>query len=517
MICRAGQCAAFLPTLTGWRRNLAAFCLGVLAMFTLAPFYVFPLLIPAFSGLYILVDSAPTRRRMFWDGWFWGWGYYMTGLYWFCVALLTDEAFEWLIPFALFGLTGVIAIYTGVACWLMAFAKKYMHGESRLLIFALIFTLVETARGILFTGFPWNLPGYSFGFSEATLQLASVLGPYGLTGCAVLFGLSPLFARYYKPAAAAIWISLAAAAIWGACRIPATPMPTVPDIRLRLVQANISQPHKWNPKLQMQGLQQHIDLMHSPGLENITHIIWPETAVPYVFQENSALSRLLGSAIPEGKILLTGTLRAEGKDFASAKIWNSLMAIDHSGNIIGAYDKAHLVPFGEFQPIRPYVPKDWMTPVGQKDFSWGTASQVLEWPGTPPLLPLICYEAIFPEMAQAESGNGRPAWLLNVTNDAWFGMSTGPRQHFQMSRMRAVEQGVPLVRVANTGISAVIDPYGRITAYLPLGTQGILDADLPQSLGSETIYALYHRILLPSLGFILFILALIRRKPPVSS
>lgn len=512
MTCRASLCAQKLAALTGWRRNAAAFFLGALATLTLSPFYIFLLLIPAYGGLFILVDSATSRRRHFWDGWFWGWGYFMTGLYWFCVALMTDEAFEWLIPFALFGLTGIIAIYPGLACLLMAWLKKTFHGPARLIIFTLIFTGVETARGILFTGFPWNLPGYAFGFSEPGLQLASLLGPYGLTAAAILFGISPLFARGAKPLAATIWLMLGLSLLWGEARIPDAPMPTVPGIKLRLVQANIAQPHKWDPRLQMQGMQKHITLMHSPGLENITHIIWPETAVPYVFQENSDLSRLLGGAIPEGKLLFTGTLRVDGEDYATANIYNSLMAINHEGRIVGNYDKAHLVPFGEFQPIRPYVPKEWMTPVGDKDFAWGTASQVLNWPATPPLLPLICYEAIFPEMAQAAKGEGRPAWLLNVTNDAWFGLSTGPRQHFEMARMRAVEQGVPLVRVANTGISAVIDPYGRPTALLPLGTQGILDANLPQALESATIYTKYHKLSLPALALCMLGMAFFLNK-----
>jgi len=510
MMCRASHYAEKLRNMRGWRRNLAAFGLGILAMFTLAPFYIFPLLIPAFSGLYILIDNAPTKRRMFWDGWFWGWGYYMSGLYWFCVALLTDDAFAWLIPFALFGLTGVIAIYSGIACWCMFFIKKHISGAGRITAFVLVYTATEIARGHLFTGFPWNLLGYSFGFSDASLQLASIFGPYGLTMCALLIGLSPLFIQYNKAITATIWLLLAAGITWGSLRLPNEAMPTVTGTKLRLIQANISQPHKWDPKRQLNGLQLHIALMLSPGIEDVTHIIWPETAVPYVIQPHSPLSQTLGSAIPEGKILITGGLRAEGEDHKTMKIWNSLMAINHLGEIIGVYDKAHLVPFGEFQPIRPYVPKSWMTPVGEKDFAWGTASQVLNWGNLPPLLPLICYEVIFPEMAQSPSA--RPAWLLNVTNDAWFGTSTGPHQHFEMARMRAVEQGVPLVRVANTGISAVIDPYGRITASLALGTQGVLDTQLPQALEQPTIYTLWQYMLLSALALALLAFSILHRK-----
>ncbi len=516
------QFTARLRNARGWRRNLAAYLCGATATLTLSPFFAFPLIIPAFAGLYILLENAPTKRRMFWDGWFWGWGYYMCGLYWFCIALLTDaEAFAWLIPFALFGLTGVIAMYSGLACLIFHHAQKRLSGQGALFAFALIWTLVELARGHLFTGFPWNLPGYSFGFSEPSLQLASVFGPYGLTFCVVLLGISPCFARFGKSGkttTAGIWLLFAAGLAWGSLRIPATAQPTFPGISLRLIQANISQPHKWDPQLQLQGMREHIRLMQQEGIEKITHIIWPETAVPYVLQENSELARALGNALPPGKILLTGSLRSDGTDFKTMNLWNSLMAIDHEGKLIGSYDKAHLVPFGEFQPFRPYLPKEWMTPVGEKDFAWGTASQVLNWAGLPPMLPLICYEAIFPEMAQGQINEkgARPAWLLNVTNDAWFGLSTGPHQHFEMSRMRAVEQGVALVRVANTGISAVVDPYGRITATLPLGSQGILDAPLPTPLDTPTLYSAWHSLLLPLLTLgLIFVLFFMRKPQPV--
>ncbi len=237
---------------------------------------------------------------------------------------------------------------------------------------------------------------------------------------------------------------------------------------LRLVQANISQPHKWDPRLQLQGLRQYVHLMQSPGLENVTHIIWPETAVPYAIEAGSPLARDLGGSIPAGKFLITGALRLDGKE-DDFKIWNSLVALDHNGGIVGSYDKYRLVPFGEFLPLRSILPKAWLTPVGDKDFSRGPGAQTLELPGFPAISPLICYEGIFPGAVIDESH--RPQLLLNVTNDAWFGMSTGPHQHFEMSRMRAVEQAIPLVRVANTGISAIVDSYGRVAA-LPLRHAG---------------------------------------------
>ncbi|MBY0406494.1 MAG: apolipoprotein N-acyltransferase, partial [Rickettsiales bacterium] len=361
------------------------------------------------------------------------------------------------------------------------------------------------------SGFPWNLPGYAFGFSLASLQLASVLGIYGLSFFAALLGVSPAFLTVHrgKLLCAGVWALFFMGILWGALRVPDAPQPSQPGVQLRLVQANIAQPEKWNPDHQRLGMEEHMRLTLSEGVENVTHIIWPETAVPYVLQADSPLARMLGETLPPGKMLLAGSLRSDSTDFASMQLWNSLSLLDNEGHIQGVYDKAHLVPFGEFQPLRPYVPKEWMTPVGEKDFSWGTASQVLNWPGLPPLLPLICYEAIFPELAQGE--DERPAWLLNITNDAWFGTSTGPHQHFHMARMRAVEQGVPLVRVANTGISAIIDPYGRITAKLPLGTQGVIDGAIPQPTETKTFYSIFHLWVVPALLFLALLAGIFTR------
>jgi len=499
----------------GWKRNVAAFVCGVLATLTLAPFFLFPLIIPAFTGLLLLLGGAPSHKRAFWDGWWWGWGFYITGLYWFCVALLTDpEKFAWLIPFALFGVTAVIAIYCGIACWITS--RLRLAGLTRIFVFSVVWTCVEVARGHLFTGFPWNLAGYSFGFSDVTLQMAALIGAYGLTWFAVLLGGS--FAALGQKRGAAfiliIWGLFAVGAGWGAWRLSeADKIPEseryVPGVMLRLVQANISQFHKWDPKLQMQGLQEFVRLTKSPGLEKVTHIIWPETAVPYTIKAGSPLLRMLGASIPEGKILITGALRDEGEG-DRWRVWNSLMALNHDGSIVGVYDKTRLVPFGEFLPFRSLLPKSWLTPVGDTDFSRGAVPHTLEWPGLPPIYPLICYEAIFPELGIA-SGE-RPQLLLNVTNDAWFGTSTGPYQHFHMARMRAVEEGIPLVRVANTGISAVVDGFGRIISVLSLDKQGIIDVRLPKARQAYTTYNIFNNIFIQLLLFITVLLILRQQR-----
>lgn len=485
-----------LGQLNGWRRCLAAFLCGMAGTLALAPLFLFPLLLPAFTGLFSLLQGATSRRQMFWDGWWWGWGYYMSGLYWFCVALMTDaDKFAWLIPFALFGLTGVIAIYAGLACWFMGWV--YVAGLRRILLFAVLWTVMEYIRGHILSGFPWNLTGYALGFSLWSLQLAALLGAYGLTLLAVLLGLSPAMlaaGRRGLHSAAGLWVLLAVGMGWGAWRVSAYETQYVPEVMLRLVQANIAQPHKWDPNRQLEGMKEHARLMLSAGAENITHFVWPETAVPYVLEGDSPLAKLLGEALPPKAVLITGALRSKGTE-QEWDIWNSLMAVDARGKLLGSYDKQRLVPFGEFQPLRPYVPKDWMTPVGEKDFSWGQGDPVQSWTGLPPFRALICYEAIFPELAAAPGAH----WLLNVTNDAWFGISSGPYQHFHMARMRAVEQGLPLVRAANTGISAIIDPMGRILGQLPLGTQGVLDLRLPKSLEHPTLYAAIAGVELPLL------------------
>lgn len=501
--------ALSIGRLYGWRRNALAFAAGICATLTLAPFFVLPLLIPAFTVLYWLISGAASHKRAFWDGWWWGWGYYMTGLYWFCIALLTDaEKFAWLIPFALFGLTAVIAIYCGAACWIVS--RLRYRGIPALLVFTIVWTLVEYARGHLFTGFPWNLAGYAFAVSDAMLQPASLVGIYGLTWLAVLLGTSLAALGLDGISRRKAWLFIgivyalaAGAAGWGASRIAQATVEYVPDVKLRLVQANIAQHHKWDPALQMQGLEEHIRLMQEPGIEGVTHIIWPETAIPYALKEGAPLARMIGEKVPVEKILIAGALRMEGEPGAGAQgweIWNSIMAINHDGVIVGIYDKTKLVPFGEFLPFRNFVPPAWLTPVGTKDFSSGKGPVTLDWPGLPPISPLVCYEGIFPSLAA--SNERRPAMLLNLTNDAWFGVSSGPHQHFHMSRARAVEQGVPLVRVANTGITAVTDALGRVIAYLPLNTKQFIDVSLPMA-GPATVYGQYG----DSIVWVLMVLA----------
>jgi apolipoprotein N-acyltransferase len=349
----------------------------------------------------------------------------------------------------------------------------------------------------LLTGFPWNLAGYGWAFSDWASQSVAWIGIYGLTALTVLAAALPSVlvggSRGDRRALAAVWLIFAAMVCAGGWRLHGAEAGDVPGVRLRIVQANISQHHKWDPALQMQGMERYMALSVQLGLKDITYVIWPETAVPYVLSENSTLGSILAQAVPPGGVLLTGTMRAEGQD-ETFRIWNSLVALNDKGAWLAWYDKHKLVPFGEFVPLRSVLPVEKITH-GNVDFSAGPGPRTLTAGSAPPFSPLICYEAIFPEAA-ADAGQ-RPGWLLNVTNDAWFGISSGPYQHLAMARFRAIEQGVPLVRAANTGISVVTDAYGRVLAELPLGTQGVLDHALPRALGESTLGSAIDKYFLP--------------------
>jgi apolipoprotein N-acyltransferase len=273
----------------------------------------------------------------------------------------------------------------------------------------------------------------------------------------------------------------------GALRLAGAAPPPGPGPVLRLVQANIDQHHKWQPELRMQWFRRHLELSAQVA-DGVRAVIWPESATPYALDQEPEARRLIGQVVPPGGLLLTG---GERFDLASEppRAWNSLFALDPSGAIVARYDKRELVPFGEFLPLRGVLGRIGLKKVtgGTIDFQPGPGRQTLTLPGLPPFSPLICYEAIFPG-AVVDPG-ARPAWLLNITNDAWFGRSSGPYQHLAMARLRAVEEGLPLVRSANTGISAVVDPLGRITARLDLGTTGVLDAALPAPLAAPPPFA----------------------------
>lgn len=496
-----------LEALQGWKRRGALYLLGACATLTLPPFFLLPLAIPAYGGLAWLIWRAPSRKIAFTTGWWWGFGFFTSGLYWMCIALLTDPVkFAWLIPFTLLGLHGALALFSALAALILYLLWPKREGTPGLL-FALCFTsvwsLIEFARGHILTGFPWNLPGYAFALHDTLLQSASIIGIYGLTFLILYLSVCVMAGRRAIALGIVLALLHTGFGIWRLNNAPAIDSAENVDISvpIRIVQANILQHHKWNPEKQLEGLKSYSQLSQSPGHEKMKLTVWPETAVPYVLNDHPSLLKLLAITAPEKGALLTGALRSTPPS-EPFRIWNSLHVITRAG-LATVYDKHHLVPFGEFVPLRSILPIDKITP-GATDFSRGPGPTTLTLPeGLPTISPLICYEAIFP--GEAFDAAARPDLLVNITNDAWFGISTGPYQHFHMSRVRAVETGIPLLRAANTGISGVIDAYGRVLAKLPLAEKGVINHATPRKI-EKTPYScisIIYLLLLSALPLIL--------------
>ncbi|MBP2229772.1 apolipoprotein N-acyltransferase [Azospirillum agricola] len=492
---RLGRVSARLASLTGWRRLAMAAALGGLATLALPPAYALPLLLVAFPGLIWLLGGAATGRRAFAIGWFFGFGHHLLGLYWVSAALFTDIGrFWWALPLSAAGLPILMAMFTGGAAWLFHAlrARGLGAGLAGPLLFAACWALFEWLRGHVFTGFPWNLLGYGWVGVLPVLQSVSLVGIYGLTLLTVLVASLPaalpdpgIRPRRAGTALAAGLALFAALAGWGAWRLATASDETVPGVRLRLVQAAIDQRLKWAPGEREKNVQLHLDLSATPSAEPVTHVIWPETAVPFFLDGDARVRQVLGSVVPSGGLLITGAPRSAVDAEGERRYYNSLVALDGSGAVAGSFDKFHLVPFGEYMPLRRWLPVGAIAGNGA-EFSPGPGPTTLRLNGIPPVSPLICYEGIFP--GAVTDPHNRPQWLLNLTNDAWYGRTAGPHQHFAINQVRAVEEGLPLVRVANTGISGLVDAYGRVTKSLGLGERGIIDTTLPKAPPGTTLY-----------------------------
>ena len=512
----AFRLASRLAALTGWRRLSAAALCGVLAAGALPPLYAFPLLLPAFCGALWLLGGKTSGRQAALIGWAFGTGHFAAGLYWVGIAFLVDAPrFGWAMPFAVAGLAAGLALFPALSFWLTWLAARRfgLTGPAGLFAFAAAWLIGEGLRAWILTGFPWNLIGSVWAFSPAMLQPAAYGGVWLLSLMTVLAAGAPaLLAEPASPgppgeksrcrpraAAVAAVLVLLPLVAWGfgAWRLAGVPAPgtaVVDTVRLRLVQPSIPQAMKWRADQRAANLRLLAELSLRPGHGDRTVIIWPETAVPYLLAAEPGLRRELAGIVPPGGYLITGAPRVDPDD-PQGPIWNSLHALDDRGEIVATYDKAHLVPFGEYTPLRALLGLAKLT-AGSRDFSAGPGLVTLRLPGLPAFSPLICYEVIFPGAVTAgaqdegqDEGQERPRWLLNVTNDAWFGDSSGPYQHFASARIRAVEEGIPLVRAANNGISVVIDSYGRVIEKIDLNDRGILDAKLPEAAEHMTLYS----------------------------
>jgi apolipoprotein N-acyltransferase len=490
--------------LWGWRRIAAAFGFGALAAAAMQPLLFWPALFVSFPVLICLIDGIFIERvTKFWIGlhgfavgWAFGFGYFLASLYWIGAAFLVDaETYGWMMPIAVAALPAGMALYWGAAVALAALF--WTPGIRRILFLAAMLALSEWLRGQLFTGFPWNALGYAAEAFDGLSQTAAYFGIWGLTFLVILWASLPalladsdlnrsgkLSAQCFMAGALLLWLT-------GTLRLEHAETRVVPGTSVRIVQPNVPQSDKWRTDNAAKILHDLIALSAQPatgpslGALSPNHIVWPEASVPFLIDEQPEVLAAIGRALPDSAVLLMGSLRRasqQGRPKQDAHVYNSLFAIDGLGRLRAVYDKWHLVPYGEYLPLA-----DWLEPLGLRrivtvpgSFNPGEGIRTIAFSATPGFSPLICYEAIFPHRV-AERGN-RPEWLLNITNDGWFGMTSGPYQHLAQARFRSIEEGLPLIRAANTGISAVIDAYGRVLKYLPLATRGVIDANLPASI-----------------------------------
>ncbi len=492
----------------GWRRYGLAFLAGGLAAFAQAPYHVFPVLWLAMPVLVWLLDGAVDgggRSRLggllpaFRIGWAFGFGYFLNGLWWVGEAFLADaDRYAWAMPIAVVLLPAGLAIYTGLAT--MAARAVWPAGPSRIAVLGLAWTIAEYGRGHLFSGFPWNDLGYALAANTVLMQAASLVGLTGMTLPAVLIFASPAAldgSRGGRRLVAAAMVLFVAIFAFGAIRLQSATTDVVAGVKLRLMQPAVTEWSKWRPDQQAALLANYIELSSTgpnglrSGLNGINVLIWPES--PYSFllaREPWALASIAELLKTGPSTLITGAVRAEPPegDDERPRFYNSIYILGSDGEIEAAYDKAHLVPFGEYVPLQSLLGRMGISQLTQikSAFSSGPGPRTLNVPGAPPAGMSICYEAVFP--GHVIDPANRPGWIVNVTNDSWFGLSPGPYQHLHQARLRAVEEGLPLVRDANSGISAVIDAYGRLNGSIDLGKVGTLDADLPVAI-SPPLYA----------------------------
>ncbi|MAV88379.1 MAG: apolipoprotein N-acyltransferase [Rhodospirillaceae bacterium] len=510
----------FFLELRGFKRGALAISLGLISVLAFPPIHFLPIGVISFVGLIWLLDGSSEKKSLnkqqnlrghffnssFLVGYNFGLGFFSAGFYWIGFSFLVDaEIFSWMIPFAILGLSACFATYVGIVTFITFHLTN--RGIGRIIIFSIVWVLFEWIRGFLFTGFPWNLLGTIWANSDNMIQLASFFGVIGLSFITALtlssfaiiaYANIPIISRFKAILAPVLLMVL----IWvgGAYRLSGVAINYADGVFLRLVQPNIQQSEKWKSEKRLEHLNNLLELTERPSVQgNIrqpTHIIWPETAIPFSLGgPMSPALDIISKVVPKNGALFSGALEVTNSQFGEKKFWNTLKVLTSENKIFDSYKKFHLVPFGEFIPFRKQLENllrsNKYSALARIDFSRGSGLKVIHAPGIPPVSPLICYEVIFAGnvVPSDVDEKNRPEWLLNITNDAWFGVSMGPFQHLAAAKFRAVEEGLPLVRVANTGISALIDPYGRTVIQTLLNERKFIDVGLPKAIKNRTFFS----------------------------
>ncbi|MCV6546900.1 MAG: apolipoprotein N-acyltransferase [Cohaesibacter sp.] len=521
-----------LILLDGWKRYVLAFLCGSVASFAQPPYGWFGLLWLCLPVLIALLDSASlghatasAAKRMFATGWTFAFGFFLATFYWLGAAFLVEaEKFAWAMPLAIVILPAGLSLFWAFA--MAALAPVWTDHWTRILWLSLFLSAIEWLRGFILTGLPWGGFGFALSAHDWTLQALSLLGPDLMTLWALLLFTLPI-----------VWVSLEARdkganlyamlalvlfalqLFYGFQRLQQDPQKptenqTAPVIRL--VQPNIPQTEKW--KLENRSwIFNRLIAMTSQSSEQapaqeVDLVIWPESAIPFYLMEQPAALAALANALPGQSQLMTGALRRQNLADGRDAVFNSIYWLGADGAVLGAYDKTHLVPFGEYLPFQALLETIGLEQLTRLKggFTQGRRRNLFQTSDLGSVLPLICYEIAFSnEVADYKS---RPDWILTLTNDAWFGLSIGPQQHLFMARMRAVELGLPVIRVANTGISAIIDHKGRILEYLSLQKTGIIQRSLPGETSQTLFSQLKNTAFVGIWFFLMLILVFLRRK-----
>ncbi|UWQ82966.1 apolipoprotein N-acyltransferase [Leisingera caerulea] len=446
---------------------------GALLSLSLAPWHLlFGLPVALAAAGWLILQAAPARTAAL-AGWLFGLGYFAFGLSWIIEPFQIDpERHAWMAPFALVFLAAGLALFWGVAFGLTA---RFSRGAWRVPVLAAVWTLAEFARAYLLTGFPWAAFG-QFWIDTPAANLLPWIGPQGL-GLLTLAAFLPLALIRQNPLAAAAPLALCAAAVFA---VPAPPQAADTGKTVRIVQPNAPQDLKWHPDHRWEFVRRSVAF--SAGEPRPDLIVWPETAVPQLLNYAEDTLRVISESAGGVPVLL-GIQREEAGAY-----YNSAVLLDADGMATATYDKAHLVPFGEYVPFGDLMARFGIYGFASQagaGYAAGPGAEVMDLP-VGSALPLICYEAVFPQDVNA--ARTRPQMLVQITNDAWFGTRSGPYQHLVQARMRALEQGLPMIRAANTGVSAMIAPDGSMLDSLPLGDAGYIDASLPAAL-PPTLYS----------------------------
>lgn len=466
------------------RHYFYAFLSGALCLFAFAPFNFFPALCLSYALFFLcLVKYAQTPKNAFILGHGFGFGYFLSGLYWVGNALLVDiEQFYMFVPFAYLGLPFALGLFYGLPSYI---AYKCTVHKGRIPYFfalAILLSSFDILRGFIFTGFPWNLPVYATAFSSEMMQLSYYLGSYGynilIVFLALSFGLYFIDFKNKDYLICGHILTLALLFGIGENRIASTDLESDDDIIFRIIQPNINQQYKWSPD----QLEDHFKTLLDLSYENLEKdkkyvFIWPETAMPFHPEHNPEIMDIIVPLLEGGHKIITGKMRfAPRYDRQGYDYYNSIFVIDDRKHIQSFYDKIHLVPFGEYLPLRPLLSFFGLGQINhfQSGFSEGTDYAPYILSDDIKIGAQICYEIIFPEGSQLVKKAGANL-LINVTNDAWFGKSSGPYQHLVQARFRAIENNIMILRSANTGISSAIDPLGRIVNSIPLSMKGYSD------------------------------------------